>query len=317
MQGTPSRRAAFQTIFEQFTLKRVRSDSSSSVVAEIAPMWTTPDSSCRGAESQPSSSSMSSSVPKSRWACSGRLAKASLRSTLTTGTPRALQDSTKRAPMNPAAPVTRRVSGALTPPILRDLAWQPHVFFLCSRHEDQGVRETPFSPLQRRHTRGRGGSLEYASQRRRQDVPDDGRGDVHGRARPVARRNDPSGQGPRDHVHGGESRGRRLQPRRARPLRAHPALPRAEPRRGDGPPRAAPEPRDGHLHPGGGGDSPDRAGRARRVDGRGPRGQAVFPARVHVPDPPLRQAERALPDRPERLVASRGGGEEPADLRTR
>src|SRR5450759_1725010 len=105
---------------------------------------------------------MSSSVPKSRRACSGRLAKASLRSTLTTGTPRALQDSTKRAPMKPAAPVTRRVSGALTPPILRDLAWHLHVFFLCSRHDDQRVREASFSPLQRRHARGRGRSLERA-----------------------------------------------------------------------------------------------------------------------------------------------------------
>src|SRR5450830_728957 len=46
----------------------------------------------------------------------------------------------------------------------------------------------------------------------------------------------------RHHVHGGESRGRRLQSRRARPLRAHPVLPRAEPGRGDGPPRAAHEP---------------------------------------------------------------------------
>src|ERR1035437_9183873 len=141
-------------------------------------MWTTPDSSCRGAESQPSSSSMSSSVPKSRWACSGRLAKASLRSTLTTGTPRALQDSTKRAPMKPAAPVTRRVSGALTPPILRDLAWQLHVFFLCSGHDDQRIRKAPLPPFQRRDSRGRGRGLEDPSPRRRKDVPDDGRGDV-------------------------------------------------------------------------------------------------------------------------------------------
>src|SRR5512140_2574736 len=78
-------------------------------------MCTMPASSGRGAESQPSSSSMSRTSPKSRRACSGRDVNASLRSTLTTGTPRALQDSTKRAPMNPAAPVTRSVSDALTP----------------------------------------------------------------------------------------------------------------------------------------------------------------------------------------------------------
>ncbi len=55
----------------------------------------------------------------------------------------------------------------------------------------------------------------------------------HGRARALARRDDPAGEGPRHHLHGGEPRGGRLQPRGARPLRAHPALPRAEPRRGD------------------------------------------------------------------------------------
>ena len=50
--------------------------------------------------------------------------------------------------------------------------------------------------------------------------------DEHGRARPVARRDDPPRQGARDLLHRREPRGGRLQPRRARSLRAHPELPR-------------------------------------------------------------------------------------------
>src|SRR5664280_2709424 len=215
----PSRRASFHKFFEQSTLNRRSRASSSSVVDEIAPMWTIPARGKREAESHGASSSTSSVVPKSRRACSGRLANASLRSTLTTLTPRALQDSTKRAPMKPAAPVTRSVSDALTPPILRDLAWHLHLFFLCSGHEDQRVPETPFPAFQLRHPRGRGRSVEGAPRGRRQDVPDDGR------ARAVARGDDPAGEGPRHHLHGGEPRGGRLQSRGTRPLRAHPALP--------------------------------------------------------------------------------------------
>src|SRR5664279_4376427 len=280
-------------------------------------MWTIPARGACEAESHGARSSTSSVLPKSRRACSGRLVNASLWSTLTTLTPRALQDSTKRAPMKPAAPVTRRVSdalssGVLTQAILRDLAWQLHVFFLFSRHDDQRIREAPLPPFQRRDRRGRGRSLEDPPRRRRKDVPDDGRRDVHGRARPLPRRDDPAGKGPRHHLHRSEPRGGRLQPRGARPLRAHPALPGAEPRGGDRPPRATPEPRHGHLHSRGGSDPADRAGRARRVDGRGPRGQAVLSARIHVPDPPFRETEGALPDRSEELVAPRGGGEEPA-----
>src|ERR1035441_60003 len=266
----PSRRASFHKFFEQSTLNRRSRASSSSVVDEIAPMWTIPARGTREAESHGASSSTSSVVPKSRracsgplphagprvpprprgaprarggrwgeclgsstWsvvpksrrACSGRLANASLWSTLTTWRPRALQDSTKRAPMKPAAPVTRSVSDALTPPILRDLAWHLHLFFLCSGHDDQRVPETPFPAFQLRHPRGRGRSVEGAPRGRRQDVPDDGRGDVDGRARAVARGDDPAGEGPRHHLYGGEPRGGRLQSRGARPLRAHPALP--------------------------------------------------------------------------------------------
>ncbi len=121
------------------------------------------------------------------------------------------------------------------------------------------------------------------------------------------------GQGPRDHVHGREPRGGRLQPRRARPLRADPALPPAEPGRGGGAPRQAPQPRDGHVHPRGGGDPPHREGRPRGMAGRRPRRRAPVPARVPLPHPPLGEAEGALPDRPEGLLAPRGRREEPPD----
>src|SRR5829696_6765742 len=74
--------------------------------------------------SHASSSSKSTIVPKSRPRCSGRSVKLARRSTETTGIPRLPQDSTKRAPMKPAAPVTRSV---------------PRAIGLCSVAED--VRE--------------------------------------------------------------------------------------------------------------------------------------------------------------------------------
>ena len=54
-----------------------------------------------------------------------------------------------------------------------------------------------------------------------------GRRHEHGRARPLVRRDDPPGQGPRDLLHRREPRGGHLQPGRPRPLRAHPELPRS------------------------------------------------------------------------------------------
>ena len=60
----------------------------------------------------------------------------------------------------------------------------------------------------------------------RADARHAGRGDEHGRARHLARRDDPRRQGARDLLHRREPRGGRLQPGRALPLRARAALPR-------------------------------------------------------------------------------------------
>ena len=100
--------------------------------------------------------------------------------------------------------------------------------------------------------------------RGRQDVRHAGRRHEHGRAGPLAGRDDPAGQGPRHLLHRRQPRRGHLQPRGPRPLRARAQLPQAlRPGRG----RAAepgPQPRHGHLHPRRRGDAPDRAPHARR-----------------------------------------------------
>ena len=99
------------------------------------------------------------------------------------------------------------------------------------RRSHSRLYQTPFSPLQRggagRCRRG----LQAPSRRRRQDAGHAGRRDEHGRAWPVAGRDDPPGQGARDLLHRRQSRGRHFQPRRARFLRARAELPRSDARR--------------------------------------------------------------------------------------
>ena len=107
-----------------------------------------------------------------------------------------------------------------------------------------------------------------APRRRRQDARHARRRHEHGRARAVARRDDPPRQGARDLLHRREPRGGHLQPRRARPLRAHPELPRPDAGGRGRAARPAPEPRHRHLHPRGRGDPPHRERRARRVAAR-------------------------------------------------
>jgi hypothetical protein len=154
-----------------------------------------------------------------------------------------------------------------------------------------------------------------APRRGRRHDGDARRGDEHRGARPLARRDDPARQGAGDHLHRRQPRGGRVQPGGARALRAHPGLPRPHRRRRGSAAGAASQPRHRHLHPGGGGHPPHRACRARALAGGRRRRQALFPARVHVPDPAQRQAGRALPDRSEGQLAAGRCREEPADHR--
>ena len=66
--------------------------------------------------------------------------------------------------------------------------------------------------------------------------------------------------------------------------------------------RARPQPRHRHLHPRRRGDAAHRAPDARRCGRRHGRGQALLPARVHVPAHRERRAAGVLPDRPQGLA---------------
>ena len=95
----------------------------------------------------------------------------------------------------------------------------------------------PISQFVDRHYRhfnaaayGRGEGWTRHLDRRRRDARDARRRDEHRRARHLAGRDDPPGQGARDLLHRREPRRGRLQPRRARPLRARAQLPRPDAR---------------------------------------------------------------------------------------
>ncbi len=151
---------------------------------------------------------------------------------------------------------------------------------------------------------------------RRQDDGHPGRRDEHRRARALAGRDDPPGQGPRHQLHRRQPRGGHLQPGGARPLRARPQLPRPHPRGGARAARPPPQPRHRHLHPRGRGDAPHRARRARGVAGGRRARRALLPARVPLPHPALAASSTAvLPDRPQGQLDAGRRREEPADLR--
>ena len=116
---------------------------------------------------------------------------------------------------------------------------------------------------------------------------------------------------------GRQSRGGRLQPRGAFPLRARPALsgPDAGGRTGAAGP--SPEPRHRHVHSRRGSDAPDRADRARRVDGRRPARRSAVSARVSVSHSARRHVEAVLRNRSEEQLAAGRVGRQPADIRAR
>ena len=147
---------------------------------------------------------------------------------------------------------------------------------------DLEIYRAPLPAFQCRRARRCGERLRDPPAGRRQNASHTGRGDVDGRARHFARRDDPPGQGPRDRLHGGEPGGGYLQSRRARLLRARAALPPPDSGGRSGAGEAPHEPRDRHVHSRDGSDAPDRGGGRRRVDEGRPGGRAVFPARVHV-----------------------------------
>ena len=93
----------------------------------------------------------------------------------------------------------------------------------------------------------------------------------------VAGRDDPRGQDSRHQLHGRKFGGGCLQPGGARPLCAHPQLPRPHAGGRARTALAPPQPRDRHLHPRGGGDPPHRGRDPGRVDaGRRARANAIF-----------------------------------------
>ena len=145
-----------------------------------------------------------------------------------------------------------------------------------------------------------------------------GRRDEHRRAGPLAGGDDPPGQGPRHLLHRREPRGGPLQPRRPRPLRARPELPRADAR------ARSTSCSSRHLNRVTDTCIPEDEAIRRIEDaildewtGADAGRRALFPARVPLPDPAQRASGVQLPDRSRRQLADGRVREEPADLRAR